>query len=152
MDDMEKNLSERRNVIKIEKIDWSDTSENSFTGQTYELTFAEEAQASEEQIHSTSIMDDIGQDLTNDLKNVIKIEKTESLDSETQDMSSSGHTFEEEETKKIMVNQNQEMILNQDVYATNTPNKDENDSERQNDHHGSRLDLESRVVQLNGCF
>ncbi|KAK0059582.1 zinc finger protein 28, partial [Biomphalaria pfeifferi] len=96
MDDMEQNLNECRNVIKIEKIDWSDTSENSFTGQTYELTYAEEAQASEEPIHSRSKMDDMEQDLTNDLKNIIKIEKMESSSySETQD---TGHTFEEEET------------------------------------------------------
>uniref|UniRef100_A0A2C9JTV8 Uncharacterized protein n=1 Tax=Biomphalaria glabrata TaxID=6526 RepID=A0A2C9JTV8_BIOGL len=72
-------------------------------------------------------MDDMEQDLTNDLKNVIKIEKTESsLDSETQEISSV-HTIKEEETQKKMVTQNQEMTLNQDLYARNTPHKDEND-------------------------
>ncbi|KAI8797967.1 zinc finger protein 28 [Biomphalaria glabrata] len=124
---MEQNVNECRNVIKIEKIDWSDTSENSFASETYELTLNEEAQASEEQNHSRSVMDDMEQDLTNDLKNVIKIEKTESsLDSETQEISSV-HTIKEEETQKKMVTQNQEMTLNQDLYARNTPHKDEND-------------------------
>ncbi|KAK6975848.1 zinc finger protein 28 [Biomphalaria glabrata] len=108
-------MNECRNVIKIEKIDWSDTPENSFTGQTCKLTFVEQAQESDE-----PNMDDLAQDLTNDLKNIIKIEKMESSSySETQEI--------EEETQEKMVNQNQEMTLNQDLYATNTPHKDEND-------------------------
>ncbi|KAK6975813.1 zinc finger protein 85 [Biomphalaria glabrata] len=124
MDDLKQNMNECKNGIKIEKIDWSDTPENSFAGQTYELTLAEEAQGSEEQSHSRSMLDDMKQDFTNDLKNVLKIEKKESsLHSETHKMSSSLPTFEEE-TQKQMVNWNEEMTLMQDMYARNTPNKD----------------------------
>ncbi|KAK0059511.1 zinc finger protein 708, partial [Biomphalaria pfeifferi] len=76
----------------------------------------------EEQSHS--VLDDIKQDYTNDLKNAMKIEKTESmLHSETPENISTGHTLEQylaEEKQKKMVNKNQEWILNQDMYARNT--------------------------------
>ncbi|KAK0059574.1 zinc finger protein 85, partial [Biomphalaria pfeifferi] len=125
MDDLKQNMNECKNGIKIEKIDWSDTPENSFAGQTYELTLAEEAQGSEEQSHSRSMLDDMEKDFTNDLKNVLKIEKIGStLHSVTHKMSSSLPTFEEEETQKQMMNWNEEMTLMQDMYARNTPNKD----------------------------
>ncbi|KAK0059580.1 zinc finger protein OZF-like isoform X1, partial [Biomphalaria pfeifferi] len=125
MDDMKQNTNERRNVIKIEKIDWTDTLENSFTGQTYEITYAEEAQTSKEQTHSRSKMDDMEQDFTNDLKNILKIEKIEtSLHSETQELFSSSQTLEDKEKQKKRVNQNEEMTLNQDLHVINTLNKD----------------------------
>ncbi|KAK6975732.1 zinc finger protein 501-like isoform X2, partial [Biomphalaria glabrata] len=82
--------------------------------------------SSEEQ--NPSMLDDIKQDFTNDLKNAINIEKIEFiLHSETPQIISIGHTIEQslaEETQKKKVNQIQEMTLNQDLYAENTSKKD----------------------------
>ncbi|KAK0059513.1 zinc finger protein 501-like isoform X2 [Biomphalaria pfeifferi] len=183
---MKQNLNELRTVIKTEKIERSlplETLENSLTGHIFKFTFKEEAQTSEEQ--KPSMLDDIKQDFTNDLKNVMKIEKIESsLHSETPEITSTGHTVEEfspeetlsseeqnpsmlddikqdftndlknainiekiefilhsetpqifsightieqslaEETQKKKVNQIKEMTLNQHLYAENTSKKD----------------------------
>nr|KAI8756567.1 zinc finger protein 85-like [Biomphalaria glabrata] len=89
-----------------------------------------ETQTSEDQILISSMMTDTEQDFTNDLKNVMKIEKLESsLHSETLEITSTGQTFEEflaegKERQKQMVNWNEENILMQDMHARNTPNKD----------------------------
>ncbi|XP_055895399.1 uncharacterized protein LOC106073473 isoform X4 [Biomphalaria glabrata] len=86
-----------KNVMKIEKIEsslHSETPEITSTGHTAEEISAEERQSCEEQSHS--VLDDIKQDFTNDLKNAMKIEKTESiLHSETPENISTGHTLEQ---------------------------------------------------------
>ncbi|XP_055895401.1 uncharacterized protein LOC106073472 isoform X1 [Biomphalaria glabrata] len=121
LDDIKENFTnDIKNAMKVEKI------ESSLHSETPEITSTdhtvEERQSYEEQSHS--VLDDIKQDFTNDLKNAIKIEKTESiLHSETPENISTGHTLEQflaEEKQKKMVNKNQEWTLNQDMYARNT--------------------------------
>ncbi|KAK6979861.1 zinc finger protein 468-like isoform X3 [Biomphalaria glabrata] len=128
MDDMKQSLSdELTNVVKTEIID-SETTENSFIGQNYELHSSEKTQNSEGSFHSRSTMDEMKQNLPYDLRNVIKVEKMEcSSDSEMQESSytdTSSELFSGEETQNKMEVLKQEMNLNQDMFAGNTLNKD----------------------------
>ncbi|KAK6975725.1 zinc finger protein 708, partial [Biomphalaria glabrata] len=97
MDDMKQNLNELRTVIKTENVEKSlpsETLENSLTGQTFEFILEEEAQTSKELIHP--VLDAIEHNFTNDLENVMKVEKIESsYHTETPEITSTGHTFEE---------------------------------------------------------
>ncbi|KAK0059512.1 zinc finger protein 708, partial [Biomphalaria pfeifferi] len=126
LDDIKQNFTnDLKNVMKVEKIEsslHSETPEITSTGHTVEEISAEERQSYEEQSHS--VLDDIKQDFTNDLKNAMRIEKTESnLHLETPENISTGHTLEQyltEEKQEKKVNKNQEWTLNQDMYARNT--------------------------------
>ncbi|KAK6979860.1 zinc finger protein 525 [Biomphalaria glabrata] len=140
MDDMKQDVSDELRNVKIERKECSprsDTSEHSSTiGQTFEFVTSEKTKISEEPILSRSIMNDLKQDVTNDLKNVIKIEKNESSsDTETSEYSSTSQSLElflADETQKKENKLSQEMIFHcdiypsnaQDVYARNTPYKD----------------------------
>uniref|UniRef100_A0A2C9KBM0 Uncharacterized protein n=1 Tax=Biomphalaria glabrata TaxID=6526 RepID=A0A2C9KBM0_BIOGL len=90
-------------------------------------SFDPETQTSENQILPKSMMTDTEQDFTNDLKNVMKIEKLESsLHSETLEVTSTGHTSEEfvAERQKQMANWNEKITLMQEMHVRNTHNKD----------------------------
>ncbi|KAK6979803.1 zinc finger protein 708-like isoform X1 [Biomphalaria glabrata] len=69
-------------------------------------------------------MDVLKQDFTTELKNIIKVEKIKwSSHSEMTE-----NSFKSQTSKLILVEQtqngNQEMLLKQDIFAKNTPNKD----------------------------
>ncbi|KAK0065582.1 zinc finger protein OZF [Biomphalaria pfeifferi] len=75
-------------------------------------------------------MDDLKQDFSTEIKNIIKVEKKErSLHSETTENSFKSQTSKlilEEQSQSTVENRNgnQEMTLNQDILGRNTPNKD----------------------------
>uniref|UniRef100_A0A2C9KP03 Uncharacterized protein n=1 Tax=Biomphalaria glabrata TaxID=6526 RepID=A0A2C9KP03_BIOGL len=98
MEDMKQDLSDEFRNVKIERKECSprsDTPEHSSIGQTFEFITSEKTKISEEPTLSRSIMNDLKQDVTNDLKNVIKIEKNESSsDTETSEYSSTSQSLE----------------------------------------------------------
>ncbi|XP_055894867.1 uncharacterized protein LOC106072303 isoform X7 [Biomphalaria glabrata] len=150
MEDMKHPVNELRNAIKIEAMEWSQESEamEIFTGRTFTFFVENDVQSSKKGMHSRSKMDDVEQDFTNALRNVMKMEKIDSsIYSETEEISSTGRTFEEEESQKIMVNQNPEMTFNQDRYrhATNSCCKD-GYSENLKDEHFSYCNKKYQLV------
>ncbi|KAK0059585.1 zinc finger protein 287 [Biomphalaria pfeifferi] len=152
MEDMKHPVNELRNAIKIEAMEWSQESEamEIFTGRTFTFFVENDVQSSKKGMHSRSKMDDVEHDFTNALRNVMKMEKIDSsIYSETQEISSTGHTFEEEESQKIMVNQNPEMTFNQDKYrhATNSCCKD-GYSENLKDEHFSYCNKKYQLVYV----
>ncbi|XP_055875179.1 uncharacterized protein LOC106063580 isoform X4 [Biomphalaria glabrata] len=99
MDDMKHDFTnELKTILKSEKIDWSLESEMTDDTSMYEtskLSLEEQTQKSDEQIHSMPMIDELKQDFTNDLCNVMKNEKTElSLLPETSGCSFIGQTWE----------------------------------------------------------
>uniref|UniRef100_A0A2C9L3I7 Uncharacterized protein n=1 Tax=Biomphalaria glabrata TaxID=6526 RepID=A0A2C9L3I7_BIOGL len=90
--------NELKPIVKIEKIDWllhSELKDYNCKYQTSKLSLKEKTQTSEEQMHSISMMDDLKQDFTNNLCNVMKNEKTEfSFHPETLEYSFIGQTLE----------------------------------------------------------
>ncbi|XP_055896890.1 uncharacterized protein LOC106079788 isoform X3 [Biomphalaria glabrata] len=85
--------NELKPIVKIEKIDWLLHSELRDYNCKYQTS--ENTQTSEEQMHSISMMDDLKQDFTDNLCNVMKNEKTEfSFHPETLEYSFIGQTLE----------------------------------------------------------
>ncbi|KAK6980383.1 zinc finger protein 583, partial [Biomphalaria glabrata] len=117
-------INDLKPIVKIEKIDWSLYSK--LRDYNYKYQTSENTQTSEEKMHSMSMMDDLKQDSTNDLFNVMKNEKTEfSFHPDTLEYSFVVQTLESilsEETEQ-QINQSQDMASYQDK-PRNSPNKD----------------------------
>nr|KAI8729325.1 zinc finger protein 254-like [Biomphalaria glabrata] len=127
MDDIRHDFTnELKTILKSEEIDWSLESEMTDDSSMYEtskLSLEEQTQKSGEQIHSMPMIDELKQDFTNDLCNVMKNEKTElSFLKETSGFSFIGQTWESILSEQ-KINPNQDMASNQDKLR-NSPNKD----------------------------
>uniref|UniRef100_A0A2C9JSV0 C2H2-type domain-containing protein n=1 Tax=Biomphalaria glabrata TaxID=6526 RepID=A0A2C9JSV0_BIOGL len=126
MDDIKHDFSELKNFIKIEKIEQSLDSEMTDKNYIYEtsnLSLAEQTRVPKSEEHSMSMMDDLKQDFTNDLCEVIKNEKIESsLHTDRSEYSFIGQSCESILSEQ-KINLNPGMTYNQDK-PRNSPHKD----------------------------
>ncbi|KAK0066008.1 zinc finger protein 155 [Biomphalaria pfeifferi] len=126
MDDIKHDFSELKNFIKIEKIEQSLDSEMTDKNYIYEtsnLSLAEQTRVPKSEEHSMPMMDDLKQDFTNDLCEVIKNEKIES----SLHLDRSEYSFIGQSCESILseqkINLNPCMTYNQDK-PRNSPHKD----------------------------
>ncbi|KAK0066007.1 zinc finger protein 254, partial [Biomphalaria pfeifferi] len=149
MDDMRHDFTnELKTILKSEEIDWSLESEmadNSSMYETSKLSLEEQTQKSEEQIQSMPMIDELKQDFTNDLCNVMKKEKTElSFLPETSEFSFIDQTWESILSEQ-KIYPNQDMASNIDK-PRNSPNKDVCDGNIKDEEQYSSN--ENRTLQL----